>query len=150
MLRSRLLAALCIGTYIVAESIKEIDRLIGKFFQSFDNRNGCICSFNTFKSHFVEGAKIGNRTSECLNIWSLLDFWAPREKLLSGGGLCDFHEWETDSNTSIINGLAFRQSFYEKDGMFDNSPYKGTGVKFFQLALISKGWRITHLLWEDY
>ena len=136
--------------YNVTESLKEINQLITEFFQSFDNRRGCICSFDDFKSRFVEGAKIGNRTSEALNIWSLSEFWTPREELLSGGGLCNFHEWETKSNTSIIKGLSSRESFYEKDGVFDNSPYKGTGVKFFQLALTPDGWRISHLIWEDY
>ena len=132
------------------ESTNKIDRLIANFFSSFDNRDSRIPNFDHFQSYFVEGAVIGNRTSERVRIWSLTQFWKPRIELLSGGGLTEFHEWETDSKTSVVEGLAFRQSSYEKDGFLNGNPYKGTGVKFFQLALTVEGWRIAYMLWEDY
>ena len=82
-------------------------------------------------------------------MWSVADFWAPRNELLTNGRLVDFHEWETGADTSIEMGIASRQSSYEKAGLLDDLPYTGEGIKMFQFAMTENGWRIASLFWED-
>jgi hypothetical protein len=126
-----------------------ISELVSGFFDSFDNRNNRIPDFNLFTSYFLEDSVIGNRTNTDINIWSLRDFWEPRNELLTGGRLTEFHEWETEFETSIFDGIAIRHCTYQKEGLLDGLPYGGIGTKCFQLALTPDGWRIAYILWED-
>ena len=131
------------------EAQKSIDNLAANFFKCFDNRASQVPDFDLFASCFVEGSVIGNRTSSEVNIWSLTDFWKPRAELLTSGRLAEFHEWEVEADTSIYDGIAVRQSTYQKEGILDGSPYAGEGTKCFQFALTPDGWRMTYVLWED-
>jgi hypothetical protein len=136
-------------TIIMTEPLTDINNIVSSFFDSFDNRKARVPNFDHFSNLFVEDSVIGNRANAGVTLWSLHDFWKPRNELLSNGRLCEFHEWETDSDTSIINGIAIRRSGYEKEGFLDGHPYAGVGTKFFQLALTPDDWRIVYLLWED-
>ena len=133
----------------MTESLTNIDKLVTSFFELFDNRRNRVPNYDLFKEHFVEDSVIGYRTEAGVTIWPLHEFWEPREELLTGGRLADFHEWEVDSETSISNGIASRRSSYQKEGLLDGLPYTGKGTKIFQLALVPDGWRIAYLLWED-
>lgn len=134
----------------MTEPRTSIDEVVSGFFDSFDNRMNRIPDFDLFATFFVEGSVIGNRTNAGVSIWSLREFWGPRIELLTGGRLTEFHEWETESEMSILGGIAFRRSSYQKDGFLDGHPYQGAGTKCFQFALTPDGWRITSVLWEDH
>jgi len=131
------------------ETSTSISEIVSGFYDSFDNRNDRFPDFDLFESLFVENPSIGNRTNTEVRIWSPGDFWSPRYELLTGGRLTDFHEWETDFETSIFDGIAMRHSSYRKRGLLDGLPYGGVGTKCFQFAQTPDGWRIAHLLWED-
>lgn len=127
-----------------------IDELVSGLFHSFDNRMDRAPDFDLFLTWFVEDSVIGNRTDAGVSIWSLRDFWEPRKELLTSGRLTGFHEWESESETSIFNGIAVRRSSYQKEGLLDGNPYQGGGTKCFQFALTPDGWRITSVIWEDH
>lgn len=133
----------------MTEPSTSIDEIVSGFFCSFDNRRGRVPDFDLFRTFFVADSVIGNRTEARVTIWSLPDFWRPRNELLTGGRLIEFHEWETASETSIFDGIAVRHSSYQKEGLLDGLPYKGAGTKCFQFALTPDGWRIVYVLWED-
>ena len=133
----------------MADNLTDIDKLITGFFDCFDNRISQIPDFEHFSGHFVKDSVIGKRTDADVILWSLDEFWQPRNEQLKGRRLKQFHEWETDAETSIFNGIATRKCYYEKAGFLDGQPYAGMGTKCFQLALTPDGWRIIYLLWED-
>ena len=126
-----------------------IDDLVSMFFDTFDNRGGRVPDYDVFRLAFAEGAVIGKRSSDGVELWSLREFWEPRSALLTSGKLMDFHEWETESTTTILDGVAVRSCTYQKEGLLDGLPYRGEGTKCFQFALTRGGWCITHVLWED-
>lgn len=129
---------------------QELNSLVGNFYQCFDNRMNRLPDFNRFISLFIDGATIGKRTESQTTLWSLPEFWKPRADLLRNGQLVDFHEWETDFKNVIFDGIAMRQSFYEKAGSLDRHTYTGQGVKHFQIIKVGGVWRIAHLMWQDF
>ncbi|NKB36229.1 MAG: DUF4440 domain-containing protein [Gammaproteobacteria bacterium] len=133
----------------MSKSLNSIDNIVKEFFRSFDNRENRVPNYDLFANCFVEGCVIGNRTDSGVSIWSIEEFWQPREELLINGRLTEFHEWETESDTSIFNGIACRQSTYQKEGVLDGVPFTGGGTKMFQLVLTQDAWRVVYLLWED-
>ena len=72
-----------------------------------------------------------------------------RVRLLTGGDLVDFHEWETAASTRIFGAIATRESTYSKHGTLHAQPYSGGGRKFFHLGRFTEGWRITAVAWSD-
>jgi hypothetical protein len=140
--------SLALSFYMIKPSTS-ISEIVSGFFDSFDNRKNRVPDFSLFTMYFVDGSVIANRSNTGVEIWSLHEFWKPRIELLTGGRLTEFHEWETESETSIFNGIAIRCSTYQKAGLLDGLPYDGIGTKCFQFALTPDGWRITYVLWED-
>ena len=133
----------------MTDALANINNVTTAFFDAFDNRQNRIPDFDQFKKCFVEGSVIGKRTDTEVKVWSLSDFWKPRNELLIDGKLTEFHEWEVKPETSIFNGIAIRHCSYQKEGILDGLPYAGVGTKCFQFVLTQGGWRIAYLLWED-
>lgn len=128
---------------------EEIDRLSERFYGFFDNRDGRRPDVAEIPGIFLPEAHIFYRSDKGLQAWSLEAFLKPRIAWLSDGTLLDFHEWETDATTTVFGGMASRFSQYRKWGRRDNRPFEGRGSKLLQLCLVSGGWRIASLLWED-
>jgi len=128
---------------------EEIDELVARFFGVFDNRNGRVPDFAAFATLFIRGAVITVRNAGNVQVLSLADFVAPREKLLTGGALTDFHEWELESDTFVSGGIASRNCRYRKEGTMNELPYTGQGTKSFHFVRTDSGWRIASVLWED-
>jgi hypothetical protein len=127
----------------------EIDELVARFFGVFDNRDGRVPDFAAFDSLFVRGAVITVRNAGNVQVLSLADFVAPREKLLADGSLTHFHEWELESETFLSGGIASRTCKYRKEGTMNELPYTGQGTKCFHFVRTDSGWRIASVLWED-
>ena len=81
--------------------------------------------------------------------WTPDAFIAPRIAMLSDGTLTDFHEWETQARTSVLDRIASRWSRYEKQGLLDGADYRGGGQKFIQLYRAGDRWLIGAILWQD-
>lgn len=128
---------------------EEIDNLVARFFGAFDNRNGRLPSLAQIVELFVDGAIIARDAGSQCERCSVVEFAEPRVRLLRGGQLADFHEWETESATAIAGRVASRASKYRKQGLRDGQPFAGSGRKFFQLGRFAEGWRITAVAWSD-
>lgn len=127
----------------------EVDSLIAAFYAAFDNRAGRVPQDGDMTSLFLGHAVIAKQTPTGFETSTPAQFAAPRVALLRGGELVDFHEWETACETQVAGDLAVRTSRYEKAGLFNGEPYRGTGTKFFNLVRTAQGWRILSLAWSD-
>jgi len=127
----------------------KIDALIGTFFSAFDNRGAAAPELNRVIDCFTDKAVIVRHSQLETTICTPLEFALPRIEMLTLGALRDFHEYETDSNTSIFGGIATRTSRYSKLGKLNGSNYSGSGTKCFQLVELGNGWRISSLAWVD-
>jgi hypothetical protein len=128
---------------------EEIDRLIAAFFSAFDNRKGAKPALSAILGCFAEKAVIARSGGTDTQIYTPMEFAAPRIDLLSSGTLIDFHEAEDSSSTSILGNLAIRTSRYRKSGILHGAPYAGAGTKHFRLLAVDSGWRILSLAWVD-
>lgn len=126
-----------------------IDALVASFFAAFDNRKGKVPAARDFEALFGPSALIVTHGAAGPQAATPRAFVEPRIALLTSGELVDFHEWETESRTTIDGSLAIRRSRYAKDGSHHAKPYTGTGTKHFQLARLEQGWRIMALSWID-
>lgn len=128
---------------------EQIDHLIAGFFAAFDNRNGLKPTLSPILACFAEKAVIARSLDSETQLFTPMEFAAPRMELLGSGTLLDFHEAEDSSCTSILGNLAVRTSRYRKAGLLQGTPFVGAGTKYFQLVAIDAGWRILSLAWSD-
>jgi hypothetical protein len=126
----------------------EIDRLTDSFFALFCNRNGPPDLERIFDL-FVPNGVIAKCTGTEPEISTLQEFIAPRQELLTNGGLTDFSESETSERTEIFGNIAQRISTYQKSGDLDRVPFSTRGVKTFQFVRTRAGWRILSVTWDD-
>lgn len=127
----------------------EIDQVIAAFFAAFDNRGSAAPGLAALPALFLPGAIIVKRASGVAESMTVDQFIAPRAALLTGGRLVDFHEWETEAETSLADGLALRVSRYRKAGLMDGAAMAGGGRKHTSLVRTNAGWRIASVTWED-
>lgn len=128
---------------------EQIDEVIARFFEAFDNRNNRIPSLEELTGLLVPGAIVVRDTGARCEHYSVLEFAQPRLALLTGGELVEFHEWETESSTRVVGLVAVRASRYRKEGTLKGQPYSGGGQKFFQFGKFDAGWLITAIAWSD-
>lgn len=128
---------------------ERIDAVIASFYGAFDNRNDRRPEFETLARLFAPGAIVVRDTGVHCERYDVQAFIEPRLRLLAGGTLVDFHEWETEASTEIAGLVAARTSRYEKVGLLDGKRYAGGGRKFFQLGRFDDAWLITAVAWSD-
>ncbi len=132
-----------------APARRKVDALIARFFAVFDNRDDARPQIATLTGCFVENAVIVRHDGKTAEFCTVLEFAAPRIRLLTEGTLVQFHEWEETSSTQVFGGIAARVSRYGKAGILDGKAYSGSGTKCFQLVEAGIGWRISSLAWVD-
>ncbi|MFD0274894.1 nuclear transport factor 2 family protein [Kitasatospora sp. NPDC127111] len=126
----------------------EIDALTAEFFGSFDNRGGKSADVGRLRRLLLPGAVIVV-TGPNYTVYTVDEFIAPREQLLSDGRLVEFSEWETSERTEIAGDIASRFGEYRKSGILNGEPYEGTGTKTIQFVRTPEGWRIAAFSWYD-
>ena len=127
----------------------DLEALVTDFYAAFDNRGGSAPAVDALRAMFGEAATITRVTSDQVDTWDADAFIAPRQAMLTDGTLQDFHEWETDARTVVLDNIASRWSTYEKLGTLNGADYRGGGHKFIQLHRQDGRWRIASILWED-
>ncbi|MBS0380770.1 MAG: DUF4440 domain-containing protein [Proteobacteria bacterium] len=130
-------------------SLRHIDTLIQRFFSVFDNRGDTKPRVADLLDCFTAKATIVRQDRGATELYTVLEFAAPRIKLLTEGTLVQFHEWEESSSTQVFGGIAARVSRYGKAGILNGNDYSGSGTKCFQLVDAGTGWRISSLAWVD-
>jgi hypothetical protein len=130
-------------------SKSEIDAVTAEFFGAFDNRGGKPADVDRIRRLMLPGGVIVV-TRPTYTAYTVEEFIAPRELLLSDGRLVEFSEWETSERTDIVGDLATRTGEYQKSGLLNGEPYGGVGTKTFQFVRTPDGWRITSFAWFDH
>ncbi|KNB51582.1 DUF4440 domain-containing protein [Streptomyces caatingaensis] len=126
----------------------EIDVITEEFFGLFDNRGGRAVDVGRIRGLFLPGGVIV-RTGPEFAAYSVEEFAAPRQRLLTGGRLVEFTEWETSERTEIAGDIATRRLEYRKSGTLDGVPFEGGGTKHIQFVRTPQGWRIAAVTWYD-
>lgn len=126
----------------------EIDALTAEFFGAFDNRGGKAADVARLRRLMLPGGVLVV-TGPSLTVCTVEEFIEPRERLLSGGRLVEFAEWETSERTDIAGDVAARFGEYGKSGFLDGEPYEGRGSNAFQFVRTAQGWRIAAYSWHD-
>lgn len=127
----------------------QIDELARAFFASFDNRAGRRPDARALRGMFAPAARITRIAGDRVETMTAAEFVDPRVDLLSNGELTDFHEWEVEATTLILNDIATRASTYAKAGLAKGEAYGGSGRKIILLYREDQRWLISSLLWKD-
>lgn len=114
-------------------SKNEIDALTAEFFGAFDNRGGRPADVARIRRLVLPGGVIV-KTGPDLAVYTVDEFIEPRSRLLAGGRLTEFSEWETSERTDIAGDIASRFGAYRKSGIMDGEPFEGGGTKTFQIG----------------
>lgn len=127
----------------------EIDAVTAEFFGAFDNRGGKVPDVDRIRRLVIPEAVIVV-TGPQFAVHTVEGFIEPRRRLLTGGRLVEFSEWETAERTEIAGGIASRFGEYRKSGVMDGAPFEGGGHKTFQFVRTADGWRIAAFSWHDH
>jgi hypothetical protein len=127
----------------------EIGAVVAAFYGAFDNRGGRPAATEALRALFMDDARIVRVADERVESWGVEAFIAPRAAMLADGTLVEFHEWETQAQTTVLGGIASRRSLYRKAGRLNGADYAGEGRKLIQFVRDGGRWRIASVLWED-
>jgi hypothetical protein len=133
----------------VTADAAEIDRLVNLFFTAFTSGPGCAERLDALRDLFVPQAVITRTCGTEPAIYDIDSFIAPRQTLLEGGTLVDFHEWAVTGRTEIFGDIAHWWGTYAKEGIQNGTPFTGRGTKTIQFIRTTNGWRITAAAWDD-
>lgn len=132
-----------------SEAEREIDALAAAFFAVFDNRGGVRVDIGKLHLMCIPQALLIKAVGPVPEVCDLDAFIAPRERLLNGGTLVDFHEQELSARTEIFGNVAQRWCRYRKAGVLGGRAFATEGMKGLQLLRTPQGWRISAVLWDD-
>lgn len=132
-----------------SSALSRIEHLIARFYAAFDNRAGRFVDLTELRGMFLPDSRVTRIANGQPESWTVDQFIAPREAILTDGSLVDFHEWEVEGVTTIFGNIAAHRSQYRKSGQLRGDPYVGEGRKFISLCRLEGRWRIVSILWED-
>ena len=131
------------------QATPEIEALMAAFYTAFDNRGSRRPAAEDLKGMLAEAATITRVAPDKVETWTPEAFISPRVEMLTDGTLTDFHEWETEAQTVVLENIACRRSTYGKAGKLNGADYQGGGHKFIQFHRTEGRWLISSILWED-
>jgi hypothetical protein len=135
-------------TVAAARDRAEIDALVQAFFAAFSNKGGGKPRLDALATLFIPRAVIV-KNLETPEVYSVPEFIAPREKLLTDGTLTDFEEAEIEGRTELFGNVAQRWSSYRKTGVLNGRAFTGRGMKSMQFVRTPEGWRLSAVAWGD-
>lgn len=131
------------------EAKQKIDELVKKFFNSFSIKKGCKADLSSIYELFIQEGLIVKCSSSTPEIYNLLQFIEPREKMFNDGYLSNFFEEELLEKTEIFGNIAHRLSYYKKSGLMNGKEFENKGIKTMQFIKTSDGWKISSVAWDD-
>jgi hypothetical protein len=126
-----------------------IERAVGAFFAAFTSGTGCAARLDALPELFLPAAVIVKTCGGEPVVYGVESFIEPRRKLLLGGALTGFREWELSGRTDLFGDVAHRFCAYAKEGVQDGKPFTGRGHKTLQFVRTGAGWRISAAAWDD-
>ena len=135
--------------YSVKTDHLRINALTRAFYAVFDNRNGQQIDWGKLTMICIPEVRIICQQKQSTSINDLASFVQPRKEKLKNGSLTEFHEREMKAETTVLEGIAQRHSYYEKSGLAEGVAFTQTGQKFFQFVKILGYWKICSFIWED-
>lgn len=127
----------------------EIESVVATFFAAFTSGPGCAERLDALAALFIPQAVVVRTCGGEPTVYDVAGFIAPRQGLLTGGGLTDFREWPVDGHVETFGDIAHWFGSYAKSGLQDGAPFTGRGKKSIQLIRTSAGWRISAAAWDD-
>jgi hypothetical protein len=128
---------------------ESIDRLTATFFGLLSNGGVGPVSLSPMREIFIPEARIIKAVGPLPEIYTVADFFEPRERLLNDGTLVNFEEHEEAEATSIVGNVAQRLSLYGKSGVLHGKPFEVRGVNMMHFVSMPQGWRMCSLIWDD-
>jgi hypothetical protein len=92
----------------------EIEALVAAYYAAFDNRRSRRPAAEDLKGMLAEAATITRVAPDNVETWTPDGFISPGVEMLTDGSLTDFHEWETEAQTVVLENIACRWSTYRK------------------------------------
>ena len=126
-----------------------IDTLTRRFFAAFTNKDGAHPDVASLRRLLIPRALIVKNVGAIPEYFTVDDFIAPREKLLTDGTLADFSEEELSERTDIFGNIAQRFCAYRKSGVLSGAPFATRGMKTLQFVHTPEGWKIAAVTWDD-
>jgi hypothetical protein len=128
---------------------RAVDTVVRKFFAIFTNADRSEVDLSKLGALFVPGCVIVKTCGSSPIVYSLAEFIAPRQKLLSDGQLVNFSEAEVWGETLVFGSIAQRFCSYRKSGVQCGDPFEAMGMKSIQLVKTEDGWKISSVIWDD-
>lgn len=135
--------------YDAAADRAAIADIVSAFFAAFGSGPDTAERLLALRALFLPEAVIVRTCGLVPAVYDVDGFIAPRQELLTGGTLVDFHEWEEQGRTDVFGDVAQHCCSYAKEGIQDGTAFSGRGVKTIQLVRTSDGWRISAAAWDD-
>ena len=132
-----------------SDAKKAIDALTRRFFDAFTNKDGAHPEVASLRHLLIPRALIVKNVGSTPEYFSVDDFIAPREKLLTDGTLVEFSEEELSERTDIFGNIAQRFCAYRKSGVLSGVPFAARGMKTLQFVRTPDGWKISAVAWDD-
>ncbi|MDX6261434.1 MAG: hypothetical protein QOH84_3122 [Kribbellaceae bacterium] len=127
----------------------ELERMVDAFFGAFTSGEGVAERLDVLRQLLIPQAVITRTCGGEPAVYGVEDFIAPRQALLEGGTLADFHEWALGGSTEIWGDIAHWWGSYAKEGVQDGVAFTGRGMKTIQFIRTTEGWRISAAAWDD-
>jgi hypothetical protein len=127
----------------------ELEAMVDAFFTAFTSGEGVAARLDVLRRLLIPQAVIVRTCGGEPAVYGVEDFIAPRQALLEGGTLVDFHEWALGGRTEIWGDIAHWWGSYAKEGVQDGVPFTGRGRKTIQFIRTTEGWRISAAAWDD-
>ena len=127
----------------------EINEIVDKFFDLFTNVDNKMPDVHKVKEMFLNQGLLINNSFQEPAIYNLDSFIAPRQAMLTNGTLTNFREKEVSQTTKVFRNIATRNCSYEKSGILNGEPFKGSGKKLMHFIKIENKWWMSSVVWSD-
>jgi hypothetical protein len=126
-----------------------VQAVVEAFLDAFRSGPEATQRLDRLRRLFLPQAVVVRTCGADLGVHDVESFIAPREALLTGGVLVDFHEWSLGGRVDVFGDIAAWFGAYAKEGVHDGEPTAGRGMKSVQLVRTPEGWRISAVAWDD-
>jgi len=128
--------------------VEEITALLSTFFDAFVSGDDISAQMDALRAVMLPNALVV-KTCGSPATYSVEEFIAPREAILTDGTLTDFREWPAAGRLDIFGDIAQWFGSYRKTGVQEGTGFTGAGMKSVQFVRTDEGWRIAAAVWDD-